>query len=386
MHSLNIEVIVVLGGIVKMVVDEIASLEMKSTELLNDCTVLIIDDQSTSRSILAHVVKNISPQCKVIEKKNPKHAIDWATENVADLVFVDYVMPEMNGVDFVRQLKMIPNYEFVPVIMITIKKDAETRYAALDAGVSDFISKPVDLYECTARSKNLLIMRQQHIALQNRGNLLEKLVRSATLEISTREKETLMRLARAGEYKDADTAMHLKRMSLYSRALAEAMGMNETLSETIELSAPLHDIGKIGIPDSILLKKGPLDEDELKIMRKHPFIGFEILQDSPSKYLQMGGEIALAHHERFDGKGYPKGLKGNEIPLVARIVAIADVFDALTSVRPYKEAWSIDQAYEYLNRESGKHFDPELVSMMVAIRSKIEKILNKYKHSVNALS
>ena len=367
-----------------MVVDEVTAAQTESTKLLVECTVLIIDDQSTSRSILSHVVKNINPKSKVVEKKNPRHALEWATENVADLVFVDYVMPEMNGVDFVRELKKLSTYEFVPVIMITIKKDAETRYAALDAGVSDFISKPVDLYECTARSKNLLLMRAQHLALQNRGNLLEKLVKSATLEISTREKETLIRLARAGEYKDADTAMHLKRMSLYSRALAEAIGMNETLSETIELSAPLHDIGKIGIPDSILLKDGPLDENELRIMRRHPLIGFEILQDSPSKYLQMGGEIALAHHERFDGEGYPKGLKGNEIPLVARIVAIADVFDALTSVRPYKEAWPIDEAYQYLIQESGKHFDPELVSVMITIREKIEKILNKYKYPDHA--
>lgn len=366
-----------------MVVDEITLAQMKSTQLLNECTVLIIDDQSTSRSILSHVVKKINPQAKVVEKKNPEHALKWASENVADLVFVDYVMPEMNGIDFVRLLKQLPNYEFVPVIMITIKKDAETRYAALDAGVSDFISKPVDLYECTARSKNLLTVRQQHIALQNRGNLLEQLVKSATLEISTREKETLIRLARAGEYKDADTAMHLKRMSLYSRTLADGLGLNETLLDTIELSAPLHDIGKIGIPDSILLKKGLLDEQELTIMRKHPLIGYEILQDSPSKYLQMGGEIALAHHEHFDGKGYPKGLIGNEIPLVARIVAIADVFDALTSARPYKEAWTIDQAYEYITQESGKHFDPELVDVMVTIRGRIEEILNKYKNPVD---
>jgi two-component system response regulator RpfG len=280
----------------------------------------------------------------------------------------------MNGVDFVRLLKTLPNYEAVPVVMITIRKDAETRYAALDAGVTDFISKPVDVYECKARSRNLLTMHQQHIALENRGHLLESLVSAATVEIKAREKETLMRLARAGEHKDFDTAMHLQRMSLYSRALAEKIGFNEAEAEIIELAAPLHDIGKIGIPDSILLKKGSLDDQELKLMRKHPLIGYEILQDSPSKYLQKGSEIALAHHERFDGTGYPYSLKGTDIPLSARIVAIADVFDALTSERPYKKAWSIDEALRYVHDESGKHFDPQLVTAMLSIRPSLEKI------------
>lgn len=351
---------------------------MIDARLFEGCSVLVVDDQSTSRTILSHVVKSINAKIKIIEKNNPEEALEWATEHTADLVFVDYVMPEMNGVDFVRLLKTLPNYEAVPVIMITIKKDAETRYAALDAGVADFLSKPVDVYECTARSRNLMTMRQQQLALQNRGDLLETLVKAATTEIRTREKETLMRLARAGEHKDFDTAMHLQRMSLYSKAIAVAIGMNEADAEVIELSAPLHDIGKIGIPDSILLKQGPLDDNELKIMRNHPLIGYEILQDSPSKYLQMGGEIALAHHERYDGTGYPYGLKGKEIPLSARIVAIADVFDALTSVRPYKDAWSIDQAFEYLREEGGKHLDPELVDVMLSIRKSIEKIRDEH--------
>lgn len=356
---------------------------MIDAQLFEGCSVLVVDDQSTSRTILSHVVKSINAKTKIIEKNNPEEALEWATEHTADLVFVDYVMPEMNGVDFVRLLKTLPEYESVPVIMITIKKDAETRYAALDAGVADFLSKPVDVYECTARCRNLLTMRQQNIALQNRGDLLESLVKAATKEIREREKETLMRLARAGEHKDYDTAMHLQRMSLYSRALAEAMGLSEEDAEIIELSAPLHDIGKIGIPDSILLKKGPLDSDELKLMRKHPLIGYEILQNSPSKYLQMGGEIALAHHERFDGTGYPYGLKGKSIPLAARIVAIADVLDALTSVRPYKEAWSIEKAFEYIDEESGKHFDPELVSVMLSIRKSVEKIRDEHASAIH---
>lgn len=352
---------------------------MINNQLYDGCSVLIVDDQSTSRTILSQVVKNINPNTHVVEKSNPEMALEWAMSHKADLVFVDYVMPEMNGVEFVRLLKTLPEYASVPVMMITIKKDAETRYAALDAGLTDFISKPVDIHECTAHTKNLLLMHQQHIELQNRSYLLENLVQAATAKIKSREEETLMRLARAGEYKDFDTAMHLKRMSLYSRALAESIGFSEGDAEIIELASPLHDIGKIGIPDSILLKKGPLDAEELKTMRKHPQIGYEILQDSPSKYLQKGGEIALAHHEKFDGSGYPFGLKNENIPLSARIVAVADVFDALTSARPYKDAWSMEQAYAYLTEQSGKHFDPYLVNTMLSIRDLIEKIHGENK-------
>lgn len=346
--------------------------------MFDDCSVLIVDDQSTSRAILSQVVRNISKKANVVEKTNPKLALEWAAEHTSDLVLVDYMMPEMSGIEFVRQLKAFPQYEFVPVIMITINKDSAIRYAALEVGVTDFLSKPVDIHECTARSRNLLTLHKQQIALENKSILLESLVQAATAEIKAREKETLMRLARAGEYKDYDTAMHLQRMSQYSKALAIAIGMTTEEADIIELASPLHDIGKIGIPDSILLKKGLLNQEELITMRKHPIMGYEILQDSPSMYLQKGSEIALAHHERYDGTGYPYGLKANDIPLSARIVAVADVFDALTSKRPYKEAWSIDQSLDYLKNESGKHFDPELVTAMLSIRPDIEKIYQNY--------
>ena len=345
-----------------------------SVQMFDDCTVLIIDDQSTSISILSQVVKSINPHIKIVEKTCPLQAMEWATEHVADLVYVDYVMPQMDGVNFVRLLKTIPGYEFVQVIMISVKKDSKTRYAALDAGVADFLNKPVDVYECTARTKNLLMLRQQHAALQNKSLLLESMVQLSTADIRMREKETIMRLARAGEYKDFDTAMHLQRMSLYSKALAEAIGLSAQETEIIQLASPLHDLGKIGIPDSILLKQGPLDAQEMINMRRHPLIGFEILKGSPSKYLQKGGEIALSHHEKYDGSGYPHGLVGDAIPLSARIVALADVFDALTSERPYKKAWSIDQAYDYIENESGKHFDPALVKAIVGIREIVERI------------
>lgn len=350
---------------------------MIDLQSLENSTILIVDDQSTSRTILSQVIRGISPNIKIVEKSNPESALEWAAQNIADLVFVDFLMPKMNGVDFIRLIKMLKEYASVPVVMITVKKDAETRYAALDVGVADFLSKPVDAYECMARCKNLLTMRKQHLILQNRSDLLENKVRLAIAEISTREQETLMRLARTGEYKDYDTAMHLQRMALYSKVIAEAAGFSEDDANMIELSSPLHDLGKIGIPDHILLKEGALNADEQKVMREHPIIGYEILQNSPSKYLQMGGEIALAHHERYDGSGYPYQLKGDQIPLSARIVAIADVLDALTSKRPYKEAWSMDKAFEYIKAESGKHFDPHLTAITLSIREKIEAVTNR---------
>jgi len=353
---------------------------MKTNADFSDCTVLVIDDQTTSRTILSQVVKGIDPKLKVVEKTNPEKALEWATQNTADLILVDYVMPEMNGIDFVKMLKTIPAYKFVPVIMITIKKDAETRLASLEAGVTDFLSKPIDLHECTARCVNLLVMRQQQLTLETKSQLLESLVQAATAEIRAREKETIMRLARVGEYKDYETSRHLVRMSLYARILAEAAGFSEDDADTIELAAPLHDIGKVGIPDNVLLKNGPLNEDELAVMRKHPTIGYQVLQDSPSKYLQKGAEIALAHHERYDGTGYPKGLVGKKIPISARIVAIADVFDALTSRRPYKEAWSIDEAIQFIQNEAGKQFDPDLVKMLLGVRPRFEKIHREYSN------
>ena len=350
---------------------------MIDLQSIGSSSILILDDQSTSRAILSQVIRSVSPNITIVEKNNPEGALEWAAQNIADLVFVDFLMPGMNGVDFIRLIKKLPDYAQVPIVMITANKDSDTLYAALDVGAADFLSKPVDVYECTARCKNLLTMRQQHLALQSRGDLLENKVKLAVEEISAREQETLMRLARTGEYKDYDTAMHLQRMSLYSKLIAEAAGFSEEDTNIIALSSPLHDLGKVGIPDHILLKEGPLSADEQSTMRNHPLIGYEILRNSPSKYLQMGGEIALAHHERYDGSGYPYQLKGDQIPLSARIVAIADVLDALTSKRPYKEAWSMEKAFEYLKVESGKHFDPELIATTISIRNKIEAIANK---------
>jgi two-component system response regulator RpfG len=200
------------------------------------------------------------------------------------------------------------------------------------------------------------------------------MVEDATREVKEREKETLLRLARAGEFRDEETGYHLLRMSRYSRLIANALGLHHDEAETIELAAPLHDIGKIGIPDHILLKAGKLEDGEWQVMRRHPVIGHEILKGSASKYVRMGALIALGHHERYDGSGYPNGLVGDHVPLCARIVAVADVYDALTSKRPYKSAWTSDEAFDYVRSQAGRHFDPRMVEAFLGVRRQVLEI------------
>lgn len=335
---------------------------------------MVVDDQSTSRSILEQVVRGLDDRVVVEGFARPVDAVVWAARNVADLVLLDYMMPDMNGIELVGRLRSLPGYEHVPMVMITSKDDKKVRYAALDAGITDFLTKPVDARECLARCRNLLTLRRQQLALEDRRRMLEGMVEEATREIREREKETLLRLARAGEFRDEETGYHLIRMARYSRLIANAIGLDRDEAETIELAAPLHDIGKIGIPDGILLKPARLDEAEWGTMQRHPAIGHEILKGSASKYVRMGALIALGHHERYDGKGYPRGLDGDHIPLCARIVAVADVYDALTSARPYKKAWKPDDALDYIRAQRAKHFDPALADAFVGISDKVLEV------------
>ena len=334
-------------------------------------TVLVIDDQSTGRAILEQVVRALDERIVVQGFERPVDAVVWATRRVADLVLVDYSMPDMDGIEFAKRLRALPGYEHVPVVMVTAHDDRKIRYAALDAGITDFLTKPIDARECQARCRNLLTLRRQQIALEDRKRLLEGLVEEATFEIREREKETLLRLARAGEFRDEETGNHLVRMARYSRIIADSIGLEREEAETIELAAPLHDIGKIGTPDHILLKAGRHTDEEQVIMRQHPLIGHEILKGSASKYVRMGALIALGHHEKYDGSGYPNGLEGDHIPLAARVVAVADVYDALTSVRPYKLAWGADAAYEFLRGQRDRHFDPRLVDAFMGARTDV---------------
>ncbi|HEX7053753.1 MAG TPA: HD domain-containing phosphohydrolase [Burkholderiales bacterium] len=342
-------------------------------------TVIVVDDQSTGRAILEQVVRSLDERVLVEGFARPVDAVVWATRHIADLVLVDYMMPDMDGIEFVKRLRALPGYEHVPIVMVTVHDDRKVRYAALDAGITDFLTKPVDARECLARCRNLLTLRRQQLVLEDRRRLLEHMVEDATREVREREKETLLRLARAGEFRDEETGYHLIRMSRYSRLIANAIALERDEAETIELAAPLHDIGKIGIPDQILLKPAKLDAAEWQVMRRHPVIGHEILKGSASKYVRMGALIALGHHEKYDGTGYPNGLVGDHIPLCARIVAVADVYDALTSVRPYKPAWNSDEAFHYVTSQAGKHFDPRLVDAFVGVKREVLQVQNEWR-------
>ncbi|MEJ2644680.1 MAG: response regulator [Gammaproteobacteria bacterium] len=335
-------------------------------------TIVIIDDQFTSRQILVELVKGIEEHLTVETFASPTEALRWAHWHQPDLVLTDYKMPDMDGIEFVQRLRTLSGCGQVPIVMITSLEDRNVRYSALEAGVTDFLIKPVDHIECRVRCRNLLTQRRQQRIIQDRTRWLERRVSEATSEIRVREQETLLRLAKAGEYRDEITGNHVIRMAKFSRLIGEKLGLSEEECGVIELAAPMHDIGKIGIPDHILSKPGRLTDEELGVMKTHSQIGYEILRDSPSKYLQMGAVIALGHHEKFDGSGYPKGLRGEEIPLVARIVAIADVYDALTSERPYKQPWSVDDAVRFMNAERGKHFDPRCLD---AFNSQLDKVL-----------
>jgi two-component system response regulator RpfG len=323
--------------------------------------VVIVDDRSTARSLLEGLARTLEPGVTVESYADPLEALAQMQHTTPDLIITDYRMPGMDGIEFTRRIRAERRLADVPIIIVTVVEDRQIRYQALENGATDFLTRPIDPQECRARCLNLLALRRSQKLVSDRALWLEEQVMQATREVRTRERETLMKLAKAGEYRDQETGNHILRMSKYARLIAEELKLTAMECDEIEAAAPMHDIGKIGIPDLILLKPGQHTPEEQKIMRSHPLLGHEILADSPSRYLQMGAVIALGHHERFDGSGYPQGLAGEEIPLPARIVAVADVFDALTSHRPYKRAWPFQDALKFIQSESGRHFDPACV-------------------------
>lgn len=344
--------------------------------------VVIIDDNEMNIALLKNLVTK-AVHCEPVSFTHSPDALRWCEQEMPDLVLVDYMMPELNGLQFIDKFRHLDGKKDIPIVMITATGEKEIRYKALELGANDFLNKPIDNAEFIARARNMLALRESQKALANRAEWLAEEVRKATAEIVSREREVIFRLTKAAEYRSPETGSHILRMALYSKAIARTLGMNEEEQDLILTSAPMHDIGKVGTPDYVLLKTEALTDYEYEIMKEHTVMGYEILQGSKSPLLQKAAEIALAHHEKYDGSGYPKGLKGEEIPLSAQICSICDVFDALTSPRSYKRAWTADEALAEIEKRSGTHFDPGLVRIFKKTLPDILSIKDRYSDNLH---
>lgn len=326
--------------------------------------ILIVDDSPTNLLIFSKVAQSIG--CTTIIFSDPLAALDAFPKTEVDLAIIDYHMPSLNGLELIRRIRAMPECADIPLVMVTANGESSVRYAALDAGATDFLKRPIDPVEVKSRLRNLLKLRSAQNALRDRAAWLAMEVAKATQDLADREKEIIFRLARAAEFRDTDTGSHIVRMAAFCRLIAEALGWDEAQCHTLQLAAPLHDVGKIAVPDSILLKPGKLSTEERSIMEQHAFHGETILSDSRCDLIQVAALIAGSHHEHWDGAGYPKGLRGEGIPLVGRIAAVADVFDALTTERPYKKAWSPEAARDYIRERTGAQFDPDCVAAFLS--------------------
>ena len=327
--------------------------------------VIIVDDNPVNLKLMESLVKRAGDY-RPLTFQDSGEGLAWCLNNTPDLLIVDYMMPPPDGMEFIRRFRESPLNADIPVLMITADHEKDTRYAALEIGANDFLTKPIDNAEFRARLRNMLALRRSQKALADRAAWLAEKVAEATEEILDREREMITRLSRAAEFRDPETGAHIQRMSNYSRLIAQEIGLPHSEQELILRAAPMHDVGKIAIRDDILLKPGKLDEAEFAIMKTHAEKGYELLSGSASSLLDIAALIARTHHEKFDGSGYPRGLAGEDIPLYGRIVAVADVFDALTTERPYKKAWEIEHAVRFLEEGAGSHFDPACVSAFIA--------------------
>jgi putative two-component system response regulator len=347
--------------------------------------VVIVDDTQINLTLMRALIGRIGG-CEAIGFDVSAAGLDWCLGNEADLVIVDYMMPAPDGLEFIRRLRQSLDKADVPILMVTADHEKEVRYKALDLGATDFLTKPIDRVEFTSRVRNMLALRRSHVQLSQRARTLAEEVRQATLEIYAREKETILRLSKAAEFRDPETGAHILRMAHYSRLIAAHLGLPADEQEAILEAAPMHDVGKLGTPDHILLKPGKLTDEEFAIMQRHAEIGHEILRDSAAPMLRIAAEIALTHHEKFNGTGYPRRLAGAAIPLRGRIVAVADVFDALTSERPYKKAWDVPRALDLLRSERGAHFDPDCVDAFLGDLEAVLAIRERFQDEPELVS
>lgn len=346
--------------------------------------ILVIDDEEMIRDMIDDMLTPLN--FEVFQACDGEDGLVKVKEISPDVVLLDVTMPRLDGFAVLKHIKESEETKIIPVVMITALNELQTRIKAIEIGVDDFLSKPMDIMELRARVKSLVKVKAYNDHMRNYQKELEIEVAKRTKEVQLAlnkakdaSYETVFILSRAAEYRDEDTGSHILRVSHYAAAIARKIGLDDDEVETILYGAPMHDVGKIGIPDKILMKPGKLEPEELKIMREHVTIGGLILRDSQSEFIKRGEEIALTHHEKWNGKGYPKGIKGEEIPLSGRIIAVADVFDALTTKRPYKEAFPLEKAYAIIKEGHGTDFDPDIVDAFFEIIDEILEIKAKYK-------
>lgn len=342
-----------------------------------DAKILIVDDEPDNVNILEKMLK-LAGYSSLQTTTDSRKAEEIYRDFLPDLVLLDLSMPHMDGFQVMNQLKEIETDSYLSVLVITALQDDETLLRAFDSGAKDFINKPFDSPEVLARIRNLLEVRLLHKQLKNQNQILEEKVQERTKELHDTRLEVVRRLGRAAEYRDNETGLHIIRMSKMCDIVGKTMGLCSNDCDLLLNASPMHDIGKIGIPDHILLKPGKLNPDEWEVMKTHTTIGANLLSGHDSELMRMASTIALTHHEKWDGTGYPKGLKKEEIPLMGRICALCDVFDALTSKRLYKEAWSIKDSCAEIKRNSGKHFDPKLVEVFENILPDIIRITKEH--------
>jgi two-component system, response regulator RpfG len=341
---------------------------------MNHTKILLVDDQPLSLLYLKKTLSRLT-NIEITTCSDAKEALEVCPHQQWDLIVADYQMPGMNGLDFIRQFRLIKDSQEIPILMVTSCTDPNVKYQLLDLGIVDFLQKPADASEIIARARNLISLHKATISLKNHNQELTKGVLEMTKVLAEREQESLIVLARAAESRDPQTGSHLMRMASYSKIIALSLGLPEAEAQEIYLAAPMHDVGKIGIPDRILLKDGKLTPEEWQEMKRHTTYGHDILGSSVTPILKLGGVIALNHHEAWDGSGYPNGKKGHEIPLCARIVAVADVFDALMSTRPYKKAWPLDDALDELTNIAGVRLDPKCVDAFMESIDSVKQII-----------